>query len=246
MNHIPFSINEKNELNMKFNIERKAMSIYDIACQFIQDQALFGAYPTPEYIQYLEEWGVDIIVNLTYDTERKIKPYTTTKEVIHFPIPDRSVPQNKYQFTALVLYLKSMIDSSKKIYIHCKAGHGRSGVLAASLLCLHLNITPTHAIEITSAQHATRKNMKQRWRIVGSPQTFEQKNFIKSIFKEHVLCETSPLIAIDVYNLPTEAYLEEFLMQTYLGKITGVNGKRLEKLRESLFAIRYPSFDIKE
>lgn len=220
------------------------MSIYDISCQFIQDQALFGAYPTQEHIQYLIEWKVDIIVNLTYDCEKHIKPYYVDKtiEIIKFPIPDRSVPQNKYKFTALVLYLKSMIDASKKIYIHCKAGHGRSGVLAASLLCYHLKVTPSEAIEITSAQHATRKNMKQRWRIVGSPQTFEQKNFINSVFREHVLCETSPLIAIKMDAIPTDSYLEEFLMQTYMGEITGPNGNELKKLREQLFATRYPSF----
>lgn len=223
------------------------MSIYDISCQFIPDQALFGAYPTQEHIQYLMDWGVDIIVNLTYECEKHIKPYRVNKhiEVIRFPIPDRSVPQNKQKFTALVLYLKSMLDASKKIYIHCKAGHGRSGVLAASLLCYHLKITPSEAIEITSAQHATRKNMKQRWRIVGSPQTFEQKNFIKTVFREHVLCETSPLIAIntaDASFLATHSYLEEFLLQTYMGEITGPNGKALKKLREQLFAIKYPSF----
>lgn len=154
------------------------MSIYDISCQFIQDQALFGAYPTQEHIQYLEDWGVDIIVNLTYDDEHHIKPYHVTKkdvEIIRFPIPDRSVPQNKQKFTALVLYLNFMLDASKKTYIHCKVGHGHSGVLAASLLCYHLQTTPSNAIEITSKQHATRKNMKQHWRIVGSPQTFEQE-----------------------------------------------------------------------
>lgn len=221
------------------------MSLDNISCQFIQDQALFGAYPTQDYIQYLEEWGVDIIVNLTYDNERHIKPYYDIKpsiEVIKYPIPDRSVPENKQKFTALVLYLKSMLDASKKIYIHCKAGHGRSGVLAAALLCYHLNITPVKAIEITSAQHSTRKNMKHRWRVVGSPQTFEQKNFIKSLFKEHVLYKTSPLIAIDINKLPTEPYLEEFLMQTYMGNIIGENSDKLKILREQLFATRYPSF----
>ena len=220
------------------------MSIYDISCQFIQDQAIFGAYPTQEHIQFLEEWGVDVIVNLTYDDEKRIKLYTVNDnvEVIRFPIPDRSVPQNKQMFSALILFLKAKIDDAKKIYIHCKAGHGRAGIVASALLCHHLKVTPSKAIEITSTQHATRKNMKQRWRVVGSPQTFDQKKFIKSIFREHVLCETSPLTAIDIDNLPTDPYLEEFLMQTYLGEISGPNSDKLKRYRESLFAVKYPFF----
>ena len=221
------------------------MSIHTVSSLFIEKQAMFGAYPTPINVIELVEWNVDIIVNLTCSTEKNVKPYTvpSSVELISFPIPDRSIPHDLERFTALVLYLKSMLDAKKKIYIHCKAGHGRSGVLVACLLCYHLKLTPLQSIEKTNEYHATRREMKDRWRAIGSPQTVEQKQFIKHMFQQHVLCETSPLIAIDINSLPTEAYLEEFLIQTHLGNIIGEDGQALEQLRRQLFADRYPFFD---
>ena len=58
---------------------------------------------------------------------------------IHFPIKDRSIPKNKTDFEKIVLYLVKKILKGNVIHIHCNAGLGRSGLIAA-LLCKKLGI----------------------------------------------------------------------------------------------------------
>ncbi len=86
---------------------------------FINDTALFGAFPTQNQIEVLESWGVDIIIDLTSHYEKKIQPYQTSRSVLQFTIPDRCVPENFLVFFGLVVWLAEIIDN-KKIYIHLK------------------------------------------------------------------------------------------------------------------------------
>ena len=58
----------------------------------------------------------------------------------YFPIKDKSVPKNKVQLTNLLKNLCGEIHKNKNILIHCNAGLGRSGFIAA-LLCKKLGIS---------------------------------------------------------------------------------------------------------
>ncbi len=57
----------------------------------------------------------------------------------YFPIQDKSVPKNKVQLRRFINNLCDEIQKDKKILIHCNAGLGRSGLIAA-LLCKKLGI----------------------------------------------------------------------------------------------------------
>ena len=57
----------------------------------------------------------------------------------YFPIQDKSVPKNKVQLRRFLNNLCAEIQKDKKILIHCNAGLGRSGLIAA-LLCKKLGI----------------------------------------------------------------------------------------------------------
>ena len=57
----------------------------------------------------------------------------------YFPIKDKSVPKNKVQLRRFLNNLCAEIQKDKKILIHCNAGLGRSGLIAA-LLCKKLGI----------------------------------------------------------------------------------------------------------
>ncbi len=209
------------------------MVIESIAACFMKenDQAYFGACPTQDQVNELEEWGVDIIINLTYDTEKKLSVYNTSRELINWPIPDRGAPSNKAEFCTLVLYLARMLGEGKKIYVHCKAGHGRSGIITAALIAVTQQIPIREAMELTTQYHSERTNMRPYWKRVGSPQTSSQKRFLYSVFKQHVIGPESPFLNITF----KEPYLDSFLLQTYLGDIVGPNSKPLKKSREELF-----------
>lgn len=198
---------------------------------FIKDLAMFGTWPTQEFVNNLEKWNVTYIVNLVVDGEPKIVPYKTTKTVIKFPIPDRSIPPDAVLFSELVIFLSKQLDLGEKIYIHCKGGHGRAGTLVASILGYKYSLSPNDAMNLTSEFHSKRKQMDTRWRILGAPQTYEQKNFVVNLFKEHKICDTSPF-----YNttINKEPHLKIFLKKTNLGNITGPNAEDLLRLKWKL------------
>lgn len=153
----------------------------DRSSYFIKDKALFGSYPTQNAIQELENEGVRYFVDLTYQDEKRITPYKTNYNYISFPIKDRSYPNNIIDFSKFIHNISKIILELKdndKIYIHCKGGHGRSGVVVAILLCKIFNFTPDEALEHTTKSHNNREVMRDKWRKIGSPQTYHQKNFV--------------------------------------------------------------------
>jgi protein-tyrosine phosphatase len=211
--------------------------ITETSAFFVTNQCLFGAYPTQHQIQQLEDWGVDIIVNLTRNDERKIHPYRTSAKVIQFIIPDRRVPEDVREFCALVIHITREIRACKKIYIHCKGGHGRSGLLVASILCYLHNITPKESFIRTSEYHATRPKhsttpkKNEFWKMKGSPQTSEQREFVRNIFQPYKISNDSPFNKRGEWLSQT---YDTFLMNTNLGSIEGINGKELAAYRDSL------------
>ena len=211
--------------------------ITETSAYFVTNQCLFGAYPTQHQIQQLEEWGVDIVVNLTKNNEKKIRPYRTKAKVIQFSILDRKVPEDVREFCALVIHLTREIRKGKKIYIHCKGGHGRAGLLVAAILCYLHKITPKESFIKTSEYHATRPvhstkpKKNEFWKAKGSPQTQEQREFVRSLFQPYKISKDSPFTIRGEW---TSSIYDDFLMNTNLGPIEGTNGEELEGYRDSL------------
>jgi|UniRef100_A0A6C0D259 protein-tyrosine phosphatase len=148
---------------------------------FIPSKALFGGFPTQEETNNLEIKGVRYFVNLTCDNEDKIYPYTTIYNKISFPIHDRNIPDNISEFSEFIIKISNIItnlNTDELVYIHCKGGHGRSGIVVACVLCYLYNMDAESAIQYTNTCHNTRINMKEKWRKIGSPQTIQQKNFV--------------------------------------------------------------------
>ena len=151
---------------------------------FIKNRALFGSFPTQEAVKELEKIGVRYFVDLTHSNERHIMPYNTQYEYISFPITDHQVPKDRQTFSRLIVSLAEVIyslDKKELIYIHCKGGHGRVGVVVACLLCYIFELRPAEALEHTTMYHSNRKSMREKWRKIGSPQTYQQKNFVHQI-----------------------------------------------------------------
>lgn len=161
---------------------------------FYKEKALFGGFPTQEEVLLLESLGVTWFVDLTSGKERKTTPYTTCFNYIPYPITDQRVPSDIVGFVRFIYRLLSVIvqPNSEKVYIHCKGGHGRSGLVAATLLCLLEEISPDEAIRRVTHSHNQRSLMKAKWRRIGSPQTRAQVNFLFSAFQsvdvEFLLC----------------------------------------------------------
>jgi hypothetical protein len=98
----------------------------DKTSYFIKNVGLFGSFPSQETVKELEDEGVRIFVDLTFNNEKNIVPYNTEYKYLSFPIKDRFYPENKKEFSKFILELTNLIyklKKNEKIYIHCKGGH---------------------------------------------------------------------------------------------------------------------------
>ena len=161
---------------------------------FVKDRALFGGYPRQEEVDELESVGVVCFVNLTYDTERKITPYETSKKLIYFPIPDHGVPTDKVLFAGLIALLTDLIRSleqGQRIYVHCKGGHGRSALVVSCILHDMYRYNAEQVIELTTIYHTQRPKLKNKWRNVVCPHHRFQRKYVYNFCEQIVVSRGS-------------------------------------------------------
>ncbi len=93
-------------------------------------------------IRRLRQHGVQVLVSLLEPAEVEEldllrEPEVAVSEAIvylSFPIPDRGVPGDALQFHRLVQEVGDHVASGASVVIHCRAGIGRSSMLAACVL----------------------------------------------------------------------------------------------------------------
>ncbi len=111
----------------------------------------------PDDLRMLRQAGVDVIVSaLTASETEELGLIEEAQECsqngllfISFPIEDRSLPEDLSKLAALVDELVAYSRDCKSVVIHCRAGIGRSSLIAASIL-VKLGLSPDiafHAIE---------------------------------------------------------------------------------------------------
>lgn len=89
-------------------------------------------------------------------------------EYISFPIPDRGLSSSVDQFSSFTKRLYHEATGGLHTVIHCRAGIGRTGIVAAGVL-LHCGFTPEEAFEHISSKRG-----------VLVPDTKEQIDWIKN------------------------------------------------------------------
>ncbi|HWT96869.1 MAG TPA: dual specificity protein phosphatase family protein [Terriglobales bacterium] len=93
----------------------------------------------------IDNWrkaGIDCVVSLLEPVEVRELGLTEEASLCRgrdmtfttFPIPDRQVPSSTNETRILVEALHDLIASGKAVAVHCRAGIGRSGMIAACLL----------------------------------------------------------------------------------------------------------------
>lgn len=179
---------------------------------FIKDVALFGSYPDDKKFRELKELGVKYFIDLTTNSEKTKLQIYDKKDIIYinYEVKDRFVPENIFNFTKFLYKLKLIYDNllkGEKIYVHCKGGHGRSGIIVSCMLCYIFKYDPEEALRLTNIYHNNREVMKDKWRRLGSPQTDRQKEFVTRLFKPIYLDNINikntyyPLNNNSMYNL---------------------------------------------
>jgi len=106
----------------------------------------------PDDLRMLREAGVDVIVSaLTAPEAEELGLVAEAQECaqngllfISFPIEDRSLPAHPSEFAALVNQLVEYLRNCKFVVIHCRAGIGRSSLIAACVL-VKMGLSPDTA-----------------------------------------------------------------------------------------------------
>lgn len=159
---------------------------------FLNEQAYFGCYPNEQQFNELVREGFTYFVDLTTLRERRIFAFDYSLHIpkhqglfyLNFSIIDNNVPVNQELFLEFISFLTSLIQQNKKIYIHCKGGHGRSSLIVASLLCNLFLYTPTKAFSLTKACHEKRADLKDKYRGMSCPQLYSQRKYIMDIYRK--------------------------------------------------------------
>ena len=201
----------------------------------------FGGYPTEEWLDVLLKNDTKIFVDTTTEEEKEMyhlldyRSKVQNLEYHHFPILDNNIPNDIGRFKEFVFLLSEKLmrlEEGEKMYIHCKGGHGRSGMLVACVLCYFLNIYPEKALHLTTVAHSERENLRSKWKNVRCPQTFRQRKFVIDVFRPIVITPTlyDEKIGGDRQKLP------EFLEES---SIRPINDKSEDKvLSEVLIHLR--------
>ena len=134
-------------------------------------------------LQYLYKNKITVFVNLTTSNElnnRQNFKYhlklPSNIQFIHFPIKDMAVGQDGSTMELVDKIIK--LSKTDIVYIHCKGGHGRAGVIGGLIVHkLYPSLSYTEVIKHIQKQHSTRKcNPKS-----STPQTSPQFNQLHRI-----------------------------------------------------------------
>lgn len=150
----------------------------------LENRLYFGGYPHRHEIQQLCQQGFTTIVNLTMKNEEDRIPHRYScqdienLELIRWSIPDHGVPIQKIKCYLPIIHIAQQLFRGKKVYIHCKGGHGRSSMIVACLLVYMFQLSPEQAIFQTSQSHHARIHMKNKWKHGLFPQNYIQRHFV--------------------------------------------------------------------
>ena len=143
-----------------------------MACPTLDENA-------PASVANIAKLGIRLVVsllepsearNLGLDAERlEVKAHAM--DFISFPIPDMGLPPSVEDFSQIVKLLFTQVNAGVNTLVHCRAGIGRSGLLAAGVL-LHTGMDAEEAFAYVSHMRGLRV-----------PETMEQHEWLLANYK---------------------------------------------------------------
>jgi hypothetical protein len=150
----------------------------------IPGRLLAGEYPIGDYsdararLARFREAGINQFIDLTEKGElpayRHLLPVYTRYQ--NLPIPDSQVPASVAPIAALLSDIRSAVEAKRCIYVHCRQGIGRTGLIVGCYLA-----------DAAGDGRSAIKELNQLWQQSerakswpSIPQTVEQADYIRS------------------------------------------------------------------
>ena len=127
--------------------------------------------------------------------------------LLSFPIQDKSVATDQV-LEKIVNEVLTRIQRKEKIYVrlrknsefaassqkknskqkqlHCKGGHGRTGVTVSCLISKLYNLDPYYSLQICSAYHDHRADIEEKPNVYSSPETHIQKDQVYRVINSWI------------------------------------------------------------
>jgi protein-tyrosine phosphatase len=130
----------------------------------------------PASVVNISRLGIKLVVSLLETNEARTLGLDAERELVKalgmdfvsFPIPDMGIPTSVEEFAGLSKMLLKQVDAGVNTLVHCHAGIGRSGLMAAGIL-LHCDLDPKQAFAHVS-----------KMRGIRVPETSQQENWLIS------------------------------------------------------------------
>lgn len=199
-------------------------NLYDWISMLLFDKVYFGPYPNELMTSRLLTNGFTMVIDLTEDSElleRVDIPTFSYLEYNHqnchqnhpiirikYPITDRSHPQDPFDYCKFISFLYFKVLENRRIYIGCKGGHSRSGMISISLISLLFSCDINSALSYVTESHNLRVNLRPVWRLKKSSINYNQFLFLKKIHKNIYLDIWDVSRNFYKWLLPPEKYLD--------------------------------------
>lgn len=107
---------------------------------------------------------------------------------VQVPIVDGEIVADAVTATAVVELVEDLM-AGRVVYLHCKGGHGRTGVIVCLILSYLYRISAAEALKRVQAYHDCRVEHQG----TKSPQTVVQRDQVKRLVQELLGCEPPPV-----------------------------------------------------
>lgn len=125
----------------------------------VDDTVIIGALPMIWDVRKLKELGVTGVVNTCEEYGGPVRRYKVAGiEQLHVPTVDFTHPSME-SVKAGVEFIERHSQAGGKVYVHCKAGRGRSATIVMAWLMKHDRLTPAEAQQrlLEARAHVNRK-----------------------------------------------------------------------------------------
>ena len=156
--------------------------LYDWISCLLTDHLYFGPFPNQAMMDRLGKEGFTVILNLTIPGEEGVYYLPEGVDYMSYPIPDNRFPLCIPSYAKMITRLKYRC-LTDKVYVHCRGGHGRSGMTCVSIIYSLLPYDLRESIAIVNQSHNERGVLRNKWKKRNSPFNYEQFTFLSRIHK---------------------------------------------------------------